>query len=731
MNDSEHWLEAALAHHREGRLAEAQALYKQILRTHPEQPDALHFFGLLACQTRDYTAGIALMTQSAALRPDAAHLNDLGNMLREHGRLAQAIERYRHAIGLRPDYPEAHNNLGNALRDARESEAAVRSCARAIELRPDYPEAYNNLGNALQDMGRLNDAAASYRKAIAIRPQYALAYSNLAAVFNSLGEYTQALDAAQRAVRIAPGLAGAHTNMGNACFGLGNLEAAAASYQRALALEPADAGANLNLSLVLLELGHHEEALAHCQRAMAASAPNWSMYLCLGDILRARGDLDPAIEAYRKALMLDPRSAQTLERLLFCMAGSATVTPQAFLADARRYNALMASTAEPFPHDRSQRASQARGRALRVGFVSPDLRQHPVGIFLESVLAHIDRARIEPIAYATHPLEDEVTERLKPRFSAWHSLAGLSPKEAAHRMHADAIDVLVDLAGHTAWSGLAALCWKPAPVQATWLGFFATTGCDAIDYIVCDRHVLPVSEEAHFVEKPWRLPVSYLCFTPPAHAVEVGPLPLFAHGAVTFGYFGKLVKLTDEVVALWSRLLRTMPQARLFLKAPELDAEATQQATAARFAAHRIEAQRLVLEGASPHAQYLAAYGRVDIALSPFPYSSGTTTAEALWMGVPVLCRKGDRFVAHICESLLHAAGLDEWIARDDDEYLERAIAWSSERGRLALLRASLRSRVLASPLCDAPLFARHLEAAFLGMWDGYVNAGLSAPKAG
>ncbi|MBN3761801.1 tetratricopeptide repeat protein [Burkholderia sp. Ac-20365] len=689
MNDTEQRLDAALDHHRAGRLAEAKALYGQILQAQPRQPDALHRLGLLACQTGQHEAGIALMEQSLTVRPDAVCCNDLGIVLRERGRPGQAIAQHRRALALRPDYAEAHNNLGNALRDTGELEAA----------------------------------AASYRHAIALRPDFAQAYVNLSAVFRRQKSYALAVSTAQRAVELAPALAQAHNNLGNAYQGLDDLAAAVACYRRAVELDPPDSAIHHNLSLVLLKQKQYGEALTHCRRAMQTCAPNASMYVCLGDILRAQGDMDGAIDAYRAAHERDPHAATlALQRLLFCSAGSPHVTPAQFLNDARHYGRVMASRARPFHHDRQQRAAHAAGRPLRVGFVSPDLRQHPVGIFLENVLAHIDRARIEPVAYATHPAEDEVSARLKTHFSAWHSLVALDTGSAAQRVLADNIDILIDLAGHTAWSGLPMFCWKPAPVQASWIGFFATTGCEAIDYVIGDRHVLPASEESHFVEQPWRLPDSYLCFTPPPYDVEAAPPPMFATGTVTFGFFGKLTKVTDDVVALWSQLLHAIPRSRLFLKARELEAHDIQQAIARKFAAHDIAPQRLTLEGESPRDQYFAAYNRVDIALSPYPYSAGTTTAEALWMGVPVLCLTGDRFVMHICESMLHTVGLEEWIAPDRQAYVEKAVAFSNDRTALAHLRGTLRARMLNSPLGDAPRFARSLDAAFHAMWQRYVS---------
>ncbi|OXI91810.1 glycosyltransferase [Burkholderia sp. AU33423] len=721
-------LQAALAHHQAGRLAEAKTLYDAILTAQPGQPDALHFLGLLACQLKQYDAGLALMEQSLVARPDASYFNNLGNMLRESGRLDDAIAHYRRAVALRPDYPEAHNNLGNALRDAREPAAAMESCARAIELRPGYAQAYNNLGNALQDLDDLDGAATHYGRAIELDASMAMAHANLSAVRHRQLRCAEALVHAQDAIRLAPNLGEAHNHAGNAYHGLDRLDEAQASHRTAVTLNPADAGACHNLSVVLLKLQRLDEALVYCRQALQAGPPAVLMHVNLGDILRAQGNVDAAVHAYRDALALvcddaDDVAATVLNRLLFSAAASACVNPADYLADARRYGRHLAARSTRHAHDPRERAARAQGRPLRVGFVSGDLRLHPVGIFLESVLAHLDRTRIDLRVYVTTDVEDAITAKLKPHSSAWRSIAALGPEAAARMIHDDEIDVLVDLAGHTQSSGLAVFGWKPAPVQASWLGFFASTGCDAIDYFIGDRYTLPDAEAHHFVEQPWRLPDSFLCFTPPACDVEVGPLPMAARGHPTFGCFGQLVKIGEDVVRAWSRILHTLPDARLLLKAHELGREGVRDATVARFARHGIGADRLILEGGSPRAEYFDAYNRIDVALSPFPYPGGTTTAEALWMGVPVLGMKGSRFVTHICESVLHAAGMGEWVADGEDTYVAKAIAAVRDREQLATLRAGLRAQLLASPLCDARRFAAHLEAAFIGMWQRYTNS--------
>ncbi|EDT37262.1 TPR repeat-containing protein [Burkholderia ambifaria MEX-5] len=652
-------------------------------------------------------------------------------MLRAQERHADAIVHYRRAIELNPALPAACHGLGLSLWALGELSEAVSVLGAAAAGSSDA-SLHNNYAGVLRDAGDLDAAAAHYARAIALDASLAVAHANLSGVRRRQARYAEALVHAQEAIRIAPDLPDAQNQAGNAHHGLGDLVAAQACYRTALELNPADSGACHNLSVVLLKRERHAEALAYCRQALAGGHPTVSMYVNLGDILRAQGNVDAAVPAYRDALALvrddaSDDAAEVLGRLLFAAAASATVSPADYLNDARRYGRHLAARSTRYTHDVRERAADALHRPLRVGFVSGDLRQHPVGIFVESVFAHLDRTRIAPCVYTTSDEADAITARLKPHAAVWRSIAGCDPQAAARTIHDDGIDVLVDLAGHTQASGLAAFGWKPAPVQASWLGFFASTGSDAIDYFIGDAQTLPADEAYHFVEQPWQLPDSYLCFTPPSDDVAVGPLPMAANGHVTFGCFGKLVKLGDDVVRVWSRVLDALPGARLLLKARELEQAAVRDATAARFARHGIDASRLLFDGASPRADYFAAYNRIDVALSPFPYPGGTTTAEALWMGVPVLGMKGGRFVTHICESLLHAAGMPDWIAGDEDDYVAKAVAAAQDGARLAALRATLRERTLASPLCDAARFARNLEDAFVGMWTRYTETAQTA----
>ena len=426
--------------------------------------------------------------------------------------------------------------------------------------------------------------------------------------------------------------------------------------------------------------------------------------------------------SYRRALEVSPEYADAHSNLLFLHSFRSDQPAELLMSDARGYGHLVARRAATC---RAWENSPVGERCLRVGLVSGDFQSHPVGYFVEGIvgaLASHFSDRIELFAYPSHYRTDALTERIKGCCRGWYSAVGLSDEHLARRIREDRIDILIDLSGHTAHNRLPMFAWKPAPVQVSWLGYFATTGVAEIDYFIADPWTLPKSEEAYFTEKVWRLPETRLCFAPPEVEVAVSELPALNNGYVTFGCFNNLTKMNDAVVALWSQILLLVPESRLLLKSWRLSQTSVQQSVISRFAAHGIGGHRLVLEGASPRAQYLAAYNRVDIALDPFPFTGGATSAEALWMGVPVLTLAGDRLVSRQGVGLLANAGLPDWISVDADDYVRRAVLHVGDLRHLAVLRRELRQKVLTSPLFDSTRFARHFEAALRGMWTQWCN---------
>lgn len=642
-------LQQAIALHRAGRLAEAEALYRQLLTAHPDHPEALLHLGILAHQVGKYDIAVELLLRALALRPDfvEAHYN-LGMVRLDVGKTTEAEAAFRQSLRLRPEYAAAHNALGNALLLLGSTEEAAASYRRAVTQRPDYAVAHYNLGNVLDDLGKPDEAAASYRRAIALQPDYAEA----------------------------------HYNLGFLLQGQGKPDEAAACYRQSLAARP-----------------DYIQALNN-----------------LGIVLKDQGELMEAMACFRRALALHAGYAEAHSNLLLCMNYVPSQNVPSYLEEARRFGRQAAARAyRPF----TDWNCTAKPTRLRVGLVSGDFRNHPAGYFLENMLEHLDATQIELAAYPTNRCEDELTARIRRRFAVWKNLEALDDASAASLIHADGVHILLDLSGHTSHNRLPLFAWKPAPVQVTWLGYFASTGLAEMDYILVDPVSVPEMHQGHFTEKVWYLPETRLCFTPPGleEDLPLSPLPALASGRLTFGCFQNLAKINDEVLAVWGKILRLLPQAGLRLQDRLFESPAIREQLQQRLACNGIAPERVRLERNVPRQQYLAAHEQIDIILDTFPFSGCTTTCEALWMGVPTLTVAGERMVSRQSASLLSCAGLRDWIAADLENYAEKAVAHAADLDKLARQRKNLRGLVLTSPLFDGAGFAANFESAMWGMW--------------
>lgn len=629
----------------------------------------------------------------------------------------EALPAVQRAAELLPDDAAAQNNLGRELRCLGRLDDAISCFRRALAIKPDSAEACNNLGSVMQDTGKLDVAVACYRKTLEINPGFVLAHINLGATLQSLGEVEAAAASYRRALEIDPDSASAHNRLGVALRSLGERDAAMASYRRALEIEPDHASAHNNLGIALRDNGQFDAAVASYRRALEIDPDFASAYISLGVTLEELWELDDAVASFRQALKIDPDSTRVRSNLICTQQYLAESSAADLLNEARQFGGLVARQTIAYV---DWLVIPESDRCLHVGLVSPDLRKHPVGHFLESVLAALASnmsGRLKIYVYMTNTRSDELSERLKVSCHAWHSAVGYSIETLARKIRDDGIDILIDLSGHTASNCLPLFAWKPAPVQVSWLGYFATTGLAAMDYVIADPWTLTKAEEANFTEKVWRLPETRLCFTQPDVDVQVATLPALSNGHITFGCFNSLSKFNDAVATLWAKILRAVPGSRLFLKIKQLGEATVRQRVVDCFAAHGVAPEQLILEGWSPRADYLAAYSRVDIALDPFPFPGGTTTVESLWMGVPVLTLAGTSFLSRQGVGLLMNAGLPDWISVDVDDYVARATAYADDLPRLAALRSGLRQQVLNSPLFDSTRFAGHFEAALRGMW--------------
>jgi predicted O-linked N-acetylglucosamine transferase (SPINDLY family) len=457
-----------------------------------------------------------------------------------------------------------------------------------------------------------------------------------------------------------------------------------------------------------------DEAIEQYQLALSLDPENLNTRCNLGAALADGQGPRAAIAAYRDILAVKPDHLVAHSNLLFNMTYDGETSSDVYLAEARRFDAKLARQSLP---PKAPEAPVGRDRPLRIGFVSGDLRGHPVGYFVEGLVQHLDRSRFELYAYATLPTNDELTARLQARFAGWRLIKGEAAEAAARAIREQGIDVLIDLSGHTGNNRLDVFPWRPAPLQLSWLGYFASTGVSGIDYVIADPVCVPSGNERQFSEGIWRLPHTRLCFTPPTDAPPVAALPALASGFPTFGCFQRLPKINEDVLALWGRIFRSMPKARLLLQSPQFARQRFVDETLDRLAQVGMAPERVTVLKPAHRATYLATYAQVDVVLDTFPYTGGTTTCEALWMGVPTLTLAGDTMLSRQGAAMLCAAGLPDWVAADPDDYVQKAQRLTADSARLAELRAGLREQVRRSPLFDTERFARDFEEALLELW--------------
>jgi len=631
------------------------------------------------------------------------------------GRLDLAEEIYRRVLAAEPGQADAQNNLGTLLRSQGKLSEAIDCYRLAIQSRPAYPEAINNLANALQLQDDFQAACDAYRQALELKPDYAEAWNNLGAALRAQGDLEESLACSRRAVELRPGLAQLHSNLGDALRDLGRPREAVACYEQALQLDPQLAEVHVNLGMALQDQGKLTQAATCYRRAIELAPDDAQAYNNLGVVLKEQGELDAAADCYLRALQLKPDFAAAESNHLLLEQFRPGVTPAGLAAAHAEWDERHAAPLKPAwrppANDRDPE------RPLRLGFVSPDFGQHPVGWFLVRVIEELRSQPAETICYSDRALDDPLTARFQRAAGIWRRVHGWSHERLAEQIRADRIDILFDLAGHAGSTRLLVFARKPAPIQVTWMGYVGTTGLSAMDYLLADRWEVPDDCQTHYREQVLRLPDGYVCYEPPACAAEVSRLPALAAGHVTFGSFNNPAKLNASILEVWSRLLRRVPEARLALKYSGMDDPAVRRRCLAKLTEGGVDPSRVDLFGWSPHEELLAEYGRIDIALDTAPYSGGLTTCEALWMGVPVITCPGETFAGRHALSHLSNVGLRETIAVDFDRYVDLAVELAGDLDRLAAIRAGLRQRVAQSPLCDAGRFTVNLLGALRTVW--------------
>ena len=462
------------------------------------------------------------------------------------------------------------------------------------------------------------------------------------------------------------------------------------------------------------------KALASYDKAIELKSDCADAWSNRGNVLFAICQFELGEASLREAIRINPDFLIAHNNLLLNLNYLESINQKNILEDAKHFGLIVSQKAVPkFTQWDTPRATEK----LRIGFVSGDLRNHSVGFFIESLITNLDKTQFEIYAFPTLSVKDDLTNRLLPFIEEWVPIYGKSDIDAASVIHQKGMHVLIDLSGHSENNRLAVFSYKPAPIQVSWLGLPMTTGVPEMDYVIGDPYALPQEFENQFTEAVWRLPESYLCFTPPRNSVEVGVLPALSNGYLTFASFNNLSKMNNKVVEVWSNILKALPTAKLLLKTKQLSDPNVTLQTKERFSNHGVNADRLLFKTVlDERDDHLAIYNQVDIGLDTFPYPGVTTSVEANWMGVPVLTLKGRSFLSATATSIANNAGLNEWVASDTEDYVNKAIEFSSNLDQLALLRSSLRSNVLDSHLFDSPRFAKNFGDALRRMWSLHIE---------
>jgi predicted O-linked N-acetylglucosamine transferase (SPINDLY family) len=707
-------LDLAVQHQRCGRLQEAEQVYRQILLVQPQNADALHLLGVLAHQAGRHEVAIDLIRGAIAMRPDfATALCNLSTALKANGQIDEAITVCRQAVALDRSLAEAHNNLGAALKERKEYEEAIAECRAAIALRPDYAHAWNNLGNALTLSGQSDSGISAYRQAIALQPQYVEAHYNLAGALRDKGELDESLAACRTALSLQPNSAEAHLVMGNVFNDQGRRAEAIAAYRDAATCNPKLAAAFNNLSNVLVTVGQPEAAIAAARHALVLQPEYADACSNLGNALKDIGEFDDALTAYRKGIAIDPGYSLIDSSLACALNFHPGFDAKAIAGELSRWNRQHAKPLEQYiqPHANDRNPE----RRLRIGYVSPDFSNHVVGHNLLPLFREHDRRQFEIVCYSQSAASDQITAEFQDRADCWRSIFRRSDKEVAAQIREDQIDILVDLTLHLASNRLLVFAYKPAPVQVTYLGYCGSTGLDTMDYRLSDPYLDPLESDLNcYSEATVRLPRTYWCYQPAGETPDPAPLPALRNGFITFGCLNNFAKVSPAAIDLWARILVELADSRMILHS---NAAEHLERPMRRFEELGVDRNRVRFIGGQPWAKYAETYSQIDIALDPFPYGGGITTCDALWMGVPVVSLSGQTAVGRGGRSILSNLGMPELVAFTTDQYAQIATDLARDLDRINGLRRSMRQRMLASPLMDAPGFARDVEAAYRQMW--------------
>lgn len=706
-------LTIALEYFRAGRHHEAEEIYAEGLAREADHFLCLHHLGLIAHYRGEHHAAAEFVERAIAVKPDYVEaLSNLGAIYRALGRPEEAIAATERAIALQPNFAQAHSNLGNALEDRGRLGAALAAYRQAASLNPSFVEAFVNAANVLRKLGRREEAIAACEEIIARRPDAAEPYFILGNILKELGQPGPAISAYRRALALRPNFAEAYANLGNVLQSQEAFEEAVSAYASAIALRPTLAEAHANKGAALESLGRLADAIESYRRAAELDPNLLPVRVWLHHKRRSICDWTgiSADETELRALM----ATKTMAVHPFPVLSMATSAAEQLRA-ARLFAAGFPAGEPEFVHARDD---ASLSRRLRVGYLSADFCRHATALLMAELFERHDRSKFEITAYSHGPDDhSEIATRLRAAFDHFVDLRAMSDDAAAARIHADGIDILVELKGYTSGARTGIAARRPAPVQVSFIGFPATMGADFIDYVIADPFVLPMDQQSVVSEKIVHLPHCYQPNDTRRLISEVTPTRAecgLPEQGFVFCSFNNTYKITPAFFDIWMRLLLAAPGSVLWL----LDANELVKANLAEEAVKRgVDSSRLVFAPRQASPEHLARHRLADLFLDTLPYNAHTTASDALWAGLPVLTCAGDTFAGRVAGSLLHAVGLPELVTFSLADYESLALRLAREPQLLQSLRHRLVGGRLNARLFDIALYARHYEAALIQMW--------------
>ena len=754
-NDLDTILQKGIACHQQGNFSEARRCYEKILARRKRHPDALHLLALIHCEEQKWKDAERGIRQAIRIAPKVAiYYNSFGEILRRQGRYEEALKQFENATVLDPKQWQAHGNMANAYLKLGDLDGCDHSLQVAQSLAPQEYSLKVTQGQLFLEREEFDQAALSLQEALQINPKSWEAYNNLSIALRNKGANADAVNAATAAYRLKPESPLCLLTLGQALMAAGKWNDAINKYKKGLESDEANVDLLIAIGDLYRRLKSYENAENYLRKANECGPENsdtlfnlahlyadQALYSKAGKYLKAiidKGELGynarllkatiarecgEVVEGseIQKEVALERNLSNAWHSYLFVLNYRSDLEPSQI---RKEYDLWSRHQTKDIPRYTHVDRSPVKGRRLRIAMISGDWRGHPVAQFSEPILRYIDRERFELYCLSCHKYDSERSKELKQLPEHWIEVGSTSDEEVAQKIYQNQIDVVVDLMGHSSETKLLALARQPAPVQVTYLGYPNTTGLDEVQYRLTDEYADPPGlTEDHNTETLYRLPRCSWCFSPWKTAPKVSQREERSPGEVIFGCFNNFSKLSPVIIDLWKEILRRLPNARLRVKARPLGDAGVKAKFLSRFESVGIDADRLIVSGwESGLHNHLKAYGAIDIALDSYPYNGTTTTCEALYMGVPVVSLAGETHLSRVGASLLTNVGHPEWIADNEEEYVEKAVELAMDVARLVEIRSTLRSELENSPLRDEQGFVRDFEKAIDWMWSQFVE---------